>query len=58
MELDDRHDPVRFLLHDRDTKFTAAFDEVFLTQGVRLIKTLIQAPDTNPPRRALSAHGP
>jgi putative transposase len=47
MELDDRHDPVRFLLHDRDTKLTAAFDEVFRAQGVRVIKTPIQAPNAN-----------
>jgi len=47
MELDDRHDPIRFLLHDRDTKYTAAFDEVFRTQGVRVIKTPIQAPNAN-----------
>jgi len=47
MELDDRHDPIRFLLHDRDTKFSAAFDEVFRTQGVRVIKTPIHAPNAN-----------
>ena len=47
MELEDRHDPVRFLLHNRDTMFTAAFDEVFQTQGIRVIKTPIQAPNAN-----------
>ena len=25
----DRAEPIRFLIHDHDTKFTAAFDEVF-----------------------------
>jgi putative transposase len=47
MDLDDDHDPVRFLLHDRDTKFTAGFDEVVRTQGARVIKTPIQAPNAN-----------
>jgi hypothetical protein len=47
MELEDRHDPFRFLLHDRDTKFTAAVDEVFRTQRVRVITTPIRAPNAN-----------
>jgi len=47
MELDDHHSTVRFLLHDRDTKFTASFDEIFRTQGVRVIATPIRAPNTN-----------
>jgi putative transposase len=47
MELEGRGNPVRFLLHDRDTKFTAAFDEVFRTEGVRVIQTPIRAPNAN-----------
>ncbi len=39
--------PVRFLIHDRDTKFPAAFDTVFVTDGVTIIRTPYQAPKAN-----------
>jgi putative transposase len=29
----ERTEPIRFLIHDRDSKFTAAFDEVFRSEG-------------------------
>jgi hypothetical protein len=35
---------LRFLIHDRDPVFTAAFHEVFNTEGLRIIKTLPQTP--------------
>jgi hypothetical protein len=34
-----RMEPIRFLIHDRDSKFTAAFDEVFRSEGIRTIRT-------------------
>jgi transposase InsO family protein len=37
----------RFLVHDRDAKFTHAFDEIFRTEGMRVIRTSIQAPNAN-----------
>jgi putative transposase len=47
MSLDDRAQPVRFLIHDRDGKFTARFDDVFLTEGVEVIRTPIRSPKAN-----------
>src|ERR671936_643758 len=58
MQLGDEQ-PFRFLIHDRDTKFSHAFDEVFRSEGIRLIQTPVQAPNANAHAgRALGAHRP
>ncbi len=46
MQLGDQH-RFRFLVHDRDTKFTHAFDEIVRTEGIKVIRTPIQAPNAN-----------
>ena len=43
----ERTQPIRFLIHDRDSKFTAAFDEVFRSEGIRTIRTPVRAPRAN-----------
>jgi len=37
----------RFLVRDRDSKCTRAFDEVFASNGIQIITTPIQAPNAN-----------
>ena len=37
----------RLLVRDRDTKFTPAFDEVFRSEGIRVIRTPVRAPKAN-----------
>ncbi len=46
-ELGERVEPVKLLIRDRDTKFTKGFDEVFRTEGIRIIRSPVRAPRAN-----------
>jgi transposase InsO family protein len=45
--LPERPRPIRFLIHDRDSKFSQAFDDVFKSEGVEIIRTPFRAPNAN-----------
>jgi putative transposase len=46
MQLGDAQ-PFRLLIHDRDTKFGGGFDEVFRSEGMKVIRTPVRAPNAN-----------
>jgi putative transposase len=48
MELDHREGRVRFLIHDRDKKFPRAFDAIFASEGIRVLRTPVGCTNTIP----------
>jgi len=46
-KLDERDEPLRFLIHDRDAKFCGPCDEVLGSEGMRIIRAPIRSPQVN-----------
>ena len=47
LALDFSEGGVRFLIRDRDSKYSGPFDEVFRSEGIRIVKTLVCSPKAN-----------
>jgi putative transposase len=47
LAIEQRLKNVRYLLHDRDAKFSEPFDELIRSEDVRVIKTPVRAPQAN-----------
>ena len=47
MDLGEHANQFRFLIRDRDSKFTAAFDAVFTSADIRILRTPVRAPRRN-----------
>jgi putative transposase len=47
LAVEERLRDVRFVIRDRDSKFSGPFDEVFRSEGVSIVKTPIRAPGAN-----------
>jgi putative transposase len=55
-ELAERSNPVRFLIRDRESKFTRDFDIVFRSERLEIIRTPVPRAQVERDRRALRPH--
>jgi putative transposase len=55
--LTERTPPLRFLIHDRGSKLSGAFDEVLRTEGISIIRTPARAPKANAFAERFVGHG-
>jgi transposase InsO family protein len=46
-QLDEASTPMRFLIHDRDSKFATNFDQVFVSEGIEIVRTPFRTPRAN-----------
>ncbi len=45
--MQEREPAIRFLIRDNDMKFTQGFDNVFRSEGIKVIRTPFEAPNAN-----------
>jgi putative transposase len=45
--LDFSEQGIRFLIRDRDSKYSGPFDQVFGSEGIRIVRTPVRAPKAN-----------
>ena len=57
MDLEDAGTRAKFVLHDRDASFTAAFDAVFQATDVRVVRSAVQAPRMKPRAAYCTSYG-
>ena len=58
IDLNDRGQQPRLLIHDRHSKFSRAFDALFQSDGITVVRTPVRAPNANPAHRALDRQRP
>ena len=47
MDLGERAAPVKYLIRDRDSRFTTTFDAVFEAEGIQILRSPVRAPRAN-----------
>jgi transposase InsO family protein len=47
MDLGERAAPIKYLIRDRDARFTTAFDAVFEAEGIQILRSPVRAPRAN-----------
>jgi putative transposase len=56
--LQERRSSFRFVIRDRDSKFTRAFDSVFASEGIKIIKTPVRRRRTRSPSASFAPSAP
>ena len=46
-QLEEEAQPKRFIIHDRDAKFTRSFDTVFESENIEIVETPFRSPKAN-----------
>lgn len=47
LDLNDRAKPIKYLIRDRDSRFTTTFDAIFEAEGIQILRSPVWAPRAN-----------